>query len=92
MSKLDMADTYPPAEHFDDEPTIRVHMPNFFPKVIVDGESYEGERDTIPAPSPYPHPHEETRYPGYGLIIALTIGVAFWFLPAYYMCVYLLSH
>ena len=73
MKTLDMADKYPPAEDFEEEEiTVKVHMPNFFPKVIVSRE-YEcdcgdedcdvcktdlyGKRDTVPMPSSYPHSH-----------------------------------
>jgi hypothetical protein len=90
--KLDMADKYPPAEDFDDdEPTIRMNAPYFFPKIIVseDGhtvevveqmgspEVVEDFRKTIPSPP------SETTYPGVGLLLAFGTGFIFWGAVAY---------
>jgi hypothetical protein len=88
MKTLDMADTYPPAESFeDDEPTVRTHVPNLFPKVIVSedegGFDLHGDRDTIPCAPPYPQPYDEARYPGVGILIALGMGLLFWGTIAY---------
>jgi hypothetical protein len=78
MSKLDMADKYPPAESFeDDEPTVKVQVPYFYPQVKVSSD----DRDTIPCPPPY----EESRYPGVGLLITLGFGLIFWSTLAYFI-------
>lgn len=83
MKPLDMADKYDPLSYQDEEPTVKVHMPNFLPKVIVDGQDCEedmyGTRDTIPMPPSYPDSHfQEKRYPGVGLLLCLGTGLAFW--------------
>lgn len=70
---LDLADTY---SSDDDEPTVKIHVPTFIPQVTVD----EDDEPTLVMPAP----QVETRYPGIGLIMALAIGVAMWFLPCYY--------
>jgi hypothetical protein len=82
MKTLDLSDTYPPAESFedDDEPTVKVQVPNFLPHVRVDEE--EDNRDTIPSPPPI---HEEKTYPGVGLLIALGFGLIFWSMVSYFI-------
>lgn len=88
MKTLDMADKYPPADSFeDDEPTIKVQVPEFLPKVIVSDEGEEvydldGGRDTIPSPPPA---HMETTYPGVGLLMTLGFGLIFWSMIAYFI-------
>lgn len=94
MKSLDMADKYPPAESFDldDEPTIRVQVPNI-PVLATVGEEDEdfdlhGDRDTIPCPPSYPECVEERgekRYPGVGLLLCLVTGLAFWGAVAYFV-------
>ena len=88
MKPLDMADKYPPAEDFDDEEiTIKVQVPVFEPKVVVDEDLY-GTRDTIPSPPSYPQDVEgnpDKRYPGVGLLIPLVTGVAFWGTLTYFL-------
>jgi hypothetical protein len=79
MKPLDMADKYPPAENFDNEPTVKVHIPNFFPKVIVEEDpDLYGQRDTVPCEPPYPAPYEGRVYPGVGLLISIGVGLIFW--------------
>jgi hypothetical protein len=43
MKKLDMADKYDPLSYQDEEPTVRVQQPYFFPQIVVgeDGHSVE---------------------------------------------------
>lgn len=88
MKPLDMADKYPPAEDFDDEEiTIKVQVPVFEPKVVVDEDLY-GTRDTIPSPPSYPQDVEgnpDARYPGVGLLMTLGFGLAFWSTVAYFI-------
>ena len=98
MKPLDLADKYEPLSYEDDEPTIKVRTPYFYPRVIVgdDGHSVEVmehmgspedvgeiERDTIPCDPPYPQPYVETTYPGVGLLMALGFGLIFWSTLAY---------
>lgn len=80
MKSLDLADRYEPVSYTDedDEPTVKVHVPDFFPKVIV--EEDENHIDTIPAPPPH---MEERTYPGVGLLIAVGTGLLFWGSIAY---------
>ncbi len=100
MKPLDMADKYDPLSYQDDEPTIKMQVPYFYPKVIVsdDGTGVEviehmgspedvGDvsRDTIPCEPPYPHPYEEKRYPGVGLLITLGFGLIFWGTLGYFI-------
>lgn len=97
MKPLDMADKYDPLsyqdEYADSEPTIKVQVPSFLPKVTVSDEGEEeydlyGHRDTIPSPPSYPEcvdGHTETRYPGVGLLIVLGFGLTFWSLVAYFI-------
>lgn len=81
MKPLDLADKYPPADSFeDDEPTVKVQVPDFLPHVIIEGD--EDTRATIPSPPPV---HEETTYPGVGLLIALGFGLIFWGTVAYFI-------
>lgn len=79
MSKpLDMADKYPFDE--DDEPTVKIHVPDFFPKVIIDEDAGE-EEPTLPSMrNPLLHRHHgtEKRYPGIGLALAFLTGGLFW--------------
>ena len=90
MKMLDMADKYPPADDDyspESTPTIKVHVPEFLPKVIVSDEGEEvydldGGRDTIPSPPPA---HMETTYPGVGLLIVLGFGLTFWSMVAYFI-------
>lgn len=84
MKPLDMADRYDPLSYQDEEPTIKVQVPSFLPKIIVSDEGEEvydldGGRDTIPCPPP----HMETRYPGVGLLMTLGFGLIFWSTLAY---------
>lgn len=86
MKPLDMADRYDPLSYQDDEPTIKVQVPDFLPKIIVSDEGEEvydldGGRDTIPCPPP----HTETRYPGVGLLMVLGFGLTFWSMVAYFI-------
>lgn len=82
MSKpLDLADKYPygdPSDHDslsdDEEPTVKVQVPTFTPKVVIEEDDDE-DRDTIPDISPY---QEKKRYPGVGLAIVVLTGFAFW--------------
>lgn len=92
MKTLDMADKYPPAESFDEETTVRVQVPSFYPKVTVESLDFDlhGERDTIPCAPPYPQPwaegpsgYEEVRYPGVGILLCLGMGLVFWGTIAY---------
>jgi len=93
MKMLDMADKYPPAEDFDDEETtIKMHVPTFLPKVIVEdkGEEFDlhGVRDTIPCPPSYPNDvegHTETTYPGVGLLMTLAFSLIFWGTVGYFI-------
>lgn len=81
MKPLDMADKYPPAESFkDDEPTVKVQVPDFLPHITVEDD--EDTRATIPSPPPI---HEETTYPGVGLLIALGFGLIFWGTISYFL-------
>jgi hypothetical protein len=84
MSKpLDMADKYEPLsyqdadEYVDSTPTIKVQVPTFLPKVIVEADdpSWDDE-DTEVMPAPFKE--EETRYPGIGLALVVVTGAAFW--------------
>lgn len=50
-------------------------------------DPYQDEEPTVKMPVPI----QETRYPGVGLIIALTVGISMWFLPLYYIAVYLIA-
>lgn len=80
MSKpLDMADKYEPLSYEDDEPTIRVQVPTFLPKVIVSSDANDDpswdDEDTEVMPAPF---KEETRYPGIGLALVVVTGAAFW--------------
>ena len=93
MKPLDMADKYPPAESFeDDEPTIKVQVPEFIPRIVVSDEGEEvydldGGRDTIPSPPSYPECVEEPTktYPGVGLLMTLGFGLIFWSTLAYFI-------
>jgi len=88
MKSLDMADKYPPAEDFDDEDTtVRMHVPTFLPKVIVEDEGEDeydlwGARDTIPCPPPYPHPHMK-REVNWGAVGILAFTIVFWWTVGY---------
>jgi len=84
MKTLDLADKYEPLSYEDDEPTVKVQVPEFLPKVIVsdEGEDDEDNRATIPSPPPI---HEETTYPGVGLLIALGFGLIFWGTIGYFI-------
>ncbi len=73
MKPLDLADKYDSTP--DSEPTVKVHVPDFLPKVIVSEE--EDDEVTIPDYK-LPPIHEETRYPGIGLAIVLVTGGLFW--------------
>jgi hypothetical protein len=87
MSKpLDMADKYEPLSYqdadeyvdVDSEPTIKVQVPTFLPKVIVsesDDPSWDDEDTEV---MPQPPIHGETRYPGIGLALVVLGGGAFW--------------
>lgn len=75
MKPLDLADKYDSTLGPDSEPTVKVHVPDFLPKVIVSEE--EDDEVTIPDYKPPPI-HEETRYPGIGLAIVLVTGGLFW--------------
>jgi hypothetical protein len=81
MKPLDMADKYEPLSYEDDEPTVKVQVPNFLPHVIIEGD--EDTRATIP--SPPPAHEEETTYPGVGLLITLGFGLIFWGTVAYFI-------
>lgn len=86
MKTLDMADKYEPLSYEDDEPTIKVQVPEFLPKVIVSDEGEEvydldGGRDTIPSPPPF----QEKTYPGVGLLMTLGFGLIFWSTLAYFI-------
>jgi hypothetical protein len=63
----------------DSEPTLKVYMPNFLPKVMVEGPHME--EDDIPTkvqPRPiYPFPKEKTD-PRMGLLIILAFVGSFW--------------
>ena len=84
MKTLDMADKYPPAESFEDEdPTIKVQVPNFEPKVIVENDIW-GERDTIPCPPPYPQPYVSKGVNG-AAISVLVATIAFWASITYFL-------
>lgn len=67
-------------EDTDDEPTIRMQVPTFANQVVVSEEEEEefSERD-------------EVTYPGVGLLMVITFGVAFWFLPCYYLALWLIA-
>lgn len=93
MKTLDMADKYEPLSYTDEysdpdsEPTVKIQVPDFLPKVIVSDEGEEvydldGGRDTIPCPPPI---HEEKTYPGIGLLICLSTGLLFWGTVAYFI-------
>lgn len=78
---LDMADKYPPAEAFEDEPTVKVDMNAILPKVIVEEDDFE---PTLPSARTPVFPQEKT-YPGIGLLIAFGTGLAFWGTVAYFL-------
>lgn len=73
---FDMADKYEPYSYQDDEPTIRMQVPSFLPKVIVDDDAGDDE-PTLPS-FRNPFHQEEKRYPGIGLMIVLFTGALFW--------------
>ena len=56
---------------------------------IASQEDYDEDEVTVKIQVPtFPNQvvvAEEDRYPGIGLTMALAIGVAMWFLPAYYL-------
>lgn len=79
---LDLADTY--SSDYDDEPTVKIQVPSGIVP-LVDLHDVEDDEDTEIMPAP----HVESRYPGIGLVIALTLGVAMWFLPCYYFVMWL---
>lgn len=72
MSKLDMADTYPPAEQFADTlPSIPLEDP------------YQGDEEpTLKMVRPTVEVEERgfVKFPGVGLLLALAFGGLFWFL------------
>jgi len=72
---LDLADTYAPLSYEDDEPTIKTHVPDFFPKVIVDEDASDDEPTLPSMRNPL---YEEKRYPGVGLALVLVTGALFW--------------
>lgn len=83
MKPLDMADRY---TSMDDEPTLKVQVPVFSPKVIISSEAdiFEDDEPTIPSmPSPLrshstePIP-QERRYPGVGLMAVVLAAATFW--------------
>lgn len=82
MKTLDMADKYEPLSYEDDEPTIKVQVPEFLPKVIVSDEDDEDNRATIPSPPPA---DMEKTYPGVGLLITLGFGLIFWGTIGYFI-------
>lgn len=61
------------------------------PSIKLDS-TYEDEEPTIKiqVPTFSPQIKVENRYPGIGLIIALTLGVAMWFLPCYYFLMWVI--
>ena len=96
MKPLDMADKYEPLSYQDEyadpdsEPTVKVHMPNFLPKVIVeDGVDFDDDPTLPSAPSPVllaqsKHQEEKT-YPGVGLLLCLVTGGLFWGTVLYFI-------
>lgn len=79
---LDMADKYPPAEAFEDEPTVKVNMEAVLPKVIID-DDFE---PTLPSMrNPFIGERNEKQYPGIGLLIAFGTGLAFWGTVLYFL-------
>lgn len=87
MKPLDMADKYDPLSYQDEEPTVKMQVPTFLPRIEVSEEGeddyfdLQGQRDTIPCDPPY----EEKRYPGVGLLLCLATGLAFWGTLAYFI-------
>lgn len=78
MSKpLDLADKYDSTYDPDSEPTIKVQVPNFLPKVIVEADDPDWDDEDTEV-MPVPPIHGETRYPGIGLALVILTGGAFW--------------
>jgi hypothetical protein len=84
MKPLDLADKYEPLsyqdgdEYVDSEPTIKVQVPTFLPKVIVnetDDPEWDDEDTEV---MPMPPIHSDNRYPGIGLALVVVTGAAFW--------------
>jgi hypothetical protein len=78
---LDLADTY--SSDYD-EPTIKVQVQPI--ASLVDLNDVEDDEDTLIMPAPV----VESRYPGIGLVLALTLGTAMWFLPCYYFIMWVI--
>ena len=95
MKTLDMADKYEPLSYTDEytdpdsEPTVKIQVPDFLPKVIIEGEEVydlDGGRDTIPCPPPsFEGERGEKSYPGIGLLLCLVSGGLFWGTVLYYI-------
>lgn len=62
----------------DDEPTVKVQVPAIMPLVdLSDVEDDDEVTEVMPIMA------TPAKYPGYGLIMALLLGTAMWFLPCY---------
>lgn|SRR5574337_1539664 len=70
---MDLADKYPPAEAFDDEPTVRVNLRPIHAQVVI-----EDDEPTLPSQRSPVFPKEEKKYPGVGLLLAFGTGFLFW--------------
>lgn len=88
MKTLDMADKYDPLSYEDDEPTVRVQVPNI-PILATVGEEEDdfdlhGDRDTLPCPPPYPQPHmrQEVNWGAWASLLFLAL---FWGTIAYFI-------
>lgn len=69
---LDLADTYS-----SDEEEVTVKMQPI--ASLVDLHDVEDDEDTLVMPAPV----VQAKYPGIGLVIALTLGLVMWALPLY---------
>lgn len=50
----------------------------------------EDDEPTVKVQVPVFHPQVEVRYPGLGLVIALAMGAALWFIPCYYFLMWVI--
>lgn len=81
-------------EIFEDlptEPKIRI-IPEH-EALALDLANYDDDEPTVKVQVPIFHNQvvvPENRYPGVGLVIALTLGVAMWFLPCYYFLMWVI--
>ena len=83
-----------PLEEADTIPNIKIPEHEALALDLANlADIYDDEEPTVKVQVPTFHNQvvvEETRYPGVGLIMALTLGVAMWFLPCYYFLMWVI--